>query len=324
MPNILTHALMANDVLQDFEAIKLKEIILKYPQVFSMATSGPDFLFYYKALPMQDAALGKPIYDLGNKVHSKNINAFYQNAINIIKSSEDNEILIAYLAGHLMHWSLDVKAHPFVFNRSGEIGGKTKYWHYRFESMIDTIMVQQIKGYRLDATRTYDCVQSKAEDRERLASFYREIVSRTHQEDVSTDIYAESMESMYTLAKWLFDPYTLKFPVIQAIENRMKLNWKYSSHMVIGDVDTKHDILNLKHKPWMHPVSGDVSDKSFLDLYHEAILLGQAVLYRLNDILHDDKQTTLDDLIRDRSYDTGMKDAGAMRFYASVYEYGNL
>jgi hypothetical protein len=132
------------------------------------------------------------------------------------------------------------------------------------------------------------------------------------------------MESMYTLAKWLFDPYTLKFPVIQGIENRMKLNWKYSSHMVIGDVDTKHDILNLKHKPWMHPVSGDVSDKSFLDLYHEAILLGQAVLYRLNDILYNDKQTTLDDLIRDRSYDTGMKDAGAMRFYASVYEYGNL
>ena len=56
MPYILTHALMANDVLQDLEAIKLEEIILKYPQVFSMATSGPDFLFYYKALPMQDAA----------------------------------------------------------------------------------------------------------------------------------------------------------------------------------------------------------------------------------------------------------------------------
>ena len=44
----------------------------------------------------------------------------------------------------------------------------------------------------------------------------------------------------------------------------------------------------------------------------------------MNDILYDDKQTTLDDLIRDRSYDTGMKDAGPMRFYASVYEYGNL
>lgn len=324
MPNILTHALMANDVLQDLKDIKLKEIILKYPQVFSMATSGPDFLFYYKALPMQDATLGKPIHDLGNKVHSKNINAFYQNAINIIKSTEDNELLIAFLAGHLMHWSLDVKAHPFVFNRSGEMGGKTKYWHYRFESMMDTMMVQQIKGYRLDATRTFDCVHSKAGDRERLAAFYRDIVSRTYHEDIMLDIYAESMESMYTLAKWLFDPYGFKFPVVQGIERMLDVDWKYSSHMVIGDVDTKHDVLNLKRKPWMHPVSGDVSDKSFLDLYNEAVLLGQAVLYRLNDIIVHDKQTSLDDLIRDRSYDTGMKDAGAMRFYASVYEHGNL
>lgn len=324
MPNILTHALMASDVLQDLDAIKIKEIILKYPQVFSMATSGPDFLFYYKVLPLQDTTLGKPIHDLGNKVHSKKINSFYQHAIDIIKSSDDNEILIAYIAGHLMHWSLDVKAHPFVFNRSGALSGKTQYWHYRFESMIDTIMVQQVKGYRLDATRTFDCVQSNAKNRERLALYYREIVSRTHGEDVATDVFAESMESMHTLAKWLFDPYTLKFPVVQSIENWMNLDWKYSSHMVIGKVDTKHDILNLKHNPWMHPVTGEVSDKSFLDLYNEAILLGQAVLYRLNDILYLDKQTTMDDLIRDRSYDTGMKDAGPMCFYASLYEYENL
>ena len=53
MPNIITHALCAHDVLEQISDLKLKQAILKYPRVFSMASSGPDFLFYYKALSFQ-------------------------------------------------------------------------------------------------------------------------------------------------------------------------------------------------------------------------------------------------------------------------------
>ena len=140
MPNIIAHALCANDVLQQLSDSKLKQSILKYPRVFSMASSGPDFLFYYKALPFQEAKDAKLVHEVGNVVHKKWINRFYQKAIELLKAETENkEVLTVFLAGHLMHWSLDHKAHPFVFNRSGEIGGDTKYWHYRFESMIDTM-----------------------------------------------------------------------------------------------------------------------------------------------------------------------------------------
>ncbi|MHB8096413.1 MAG: zinc dependent phospholipase C family protein, partial [Erysipelotrichaceae bacterium] len=103
MPNIITHALCANDVLQQLSDSKLKQLILKYPRVFSMASSGPDFLFYYKALPFQEAKDAKPVHEVGNVVHKKWINRFYQKAIELLKAETENkEILTVFLAGHLM------------------------------------------------------------------------------------------------------------------------------------------------------------------------------------------------------------------------------
>ena len=96
-------------------------------------------------------------------------------------------LLTVFLAGHLMHWSLDHKAHPFVFNRSGEIAGDTKYWHYRFESMIDTMMVKQIKGYKLSEVKSYEFVDSKPEHRKIIGDFFRKIVLSVYNLDFPTE-----------------------------------------------------------------------------------------------------------------------------------------
>lgn len=320
MPNIITHALCANDVLQQITDSKLKQLILKYPRVFSMASSGPDFLFYYKALPFQEAKDAKPVHEIGNVIHKKWINKFYQKAIELLKAETENkDILTVFLAGHLMHWSLDHKAHPFVFNRSGEIGGETKYWHYRFESMIDTMMVKQIKGYKLSEVKSYEFVDSTSEHRKIIGEFYRKIVLSVYNLDFTTEIYEECLDSMFKLSKLLFDPHTTKFPLVQVSEKAMGLFWKYSSHMVIGKIDSEHDVLNLNHSPWEHPCDNEVSTKSFVDLYNEAVLVGQAVLYRLNDILFEDKQLSLDNILNDLGYDTGKANEMELKFYRTIY-----
>lgn len=320
MPNIIAHALCANDVLQQLPNLEIKRVIQKYPRVFSMASSGPDFLFYYKALPFQDDKDAKPVHEIGNVIHRKWINRFYAKAVELIQNETTNkEVLIAFLAGHLMHWSLDHKAHPFVFNRSGEIAGDTKYWHYRFESMIDTMMVKQIKGYRLNETKSFEFVDSLPEHRKIIGEFYRKIVLSVYNLDFSTEIYEECFESMHKLSKMLFDPNTTLFPLIQVAEKAMGFEWKYSSHMVIGKIDTEHDVLNLKHSPWEHPCDNTVSTKSFVDLYDEAILVGQAVLYRLNDIVYENKKVNLDNILNDLGYDTGKANEMELKFYRSIY-----
>jgi len=214
--NLLVNGLCANDVLQQLPNLEIKRVIQKYPRVFSMATSGPDFLFYYKALPFQDDKDAKPVHEIGNIIHRKWINRFYAKAVELIQFETVNkEVLTAFLAGHLMHWSLDHKAHPFVFNRSGEIAGETKYWHYRFESMIDTMMVKQIKGYRLNETKSYEFVDSLPEHRKIISDFYRKIVLSVYNLDFSTEIYEECFESMHKLSKMLSHRNSQLFPLVQ-------------------------------------------------------------------------------------------------------------
>ena len=100
MPNIMTHALCAHDILQEFPHNYVHQCILKHMRVYSTASSGPDFLFYYKAYPFQDAQAASEVQRVGEKVHRESINAFYLEAIQYIKQTEDGnerEILVSFI-----------------------------------------------------------------------------------------------------------------------------------------------------------------------------------------------------------------------------------
>lgn len=324
MPNIMTHALCAQDALQTLKAPNLLRLIQMYPQVYSMAASGPDFLFYYRTFPWQDQSGCAEVYAVGNAVHSHHINAFYQKAVQLIQDEKDprsKDILTVFLAGHLAHWSLDTCAHPYVFFHTGEMKGETKYWHYRLESMIDTWMVQQIKGYQLKAMPSYRMVDSSPLVRSVIAPFYQAIVKAVYGDDLDLDVYLECLETMPKVAKLLFDPSNAKRVWIVGLEKAMKAPWKFSSHMIFGEVDTTHDILNLKHTPWNHPCDvNETSTESFLDLYEKAVLRAQACLYALEDILqHQAMPSTLNAILQDRNYDTGKANPPAMRSYRPLY-----
>jgi len=325
MPNIMTHALCAHDILQEFEDNDVYQSIQKNPSVYSTASSGPDFLFYYKAYPFQDADAAKQIHQIGEDVHKQNINDFYTKAVDLIKHEKNESkkcVLTSFIAGHLTHWALDSIAHPFVFHRSGEMKGKTQYWHYRFESMLDTIMVKQIKQLSLEKNPSNLMVTLKRLDIDVCAQLYCDIVNHVFKTHHSVDVFKQSFKDMALISKWLFDPHTRLFPWVQAIEKRLGVDWKYSSHMIIGDLDQKHDVLNLNHSTWSHPSDPlSLSNESFLDLYDRAILRGRTVLNAFNDVLFNDKPIDLMlEVLNNQSYDTGYSSAKPMHNYQSIYE----
>lgn len=325
MPNYITHALCANDILQELKHESLKIVIEKNPQVYAMGSSGPDFLFYYRTFPWLDQSQNKEVHNIGQVVHVEKVNEFYRNFVNYIleeKDQEVKEIEIAYLAGHLMHYALDTSAHPFVFFHSGEMKGASKYWHYRLESMIDTVMVKQVKKLDLAHIDAVGMVNSTLKVRKILSKIYRDVVNDVYGLDFDLSIYEECYETMPQVVKLLFDPHNLKFSWIQAGEKLAQQEWNFSSHMVIGKIDTEHDVLNLKKLPWNHPSDEqDVSNESFVELYQKAILRGLAILYALSDVLyHQGSKTKLLKVIGNLSYDTGKENAAKMQYYGSIYE----
>ena len=70
---------------------------------------------------------------------------------------------------------------------------------------------------------------------------------------------------------------------------------------------TKEIILNSNNNSWLNPVTGDVSNDSFLDLYNKAILDTAEAIYEVNKCIYDG--ASFDHLTRiftDLSYDTGV------------------
>ena len=76
MPNIITHAFLAQDAIESIDCPSLTSLIAKYPRVYALGSSGPDFLFYYRILPWEKADKLHDLKNVGNKVHSGRINDF--------------------------------------------------------------------------------------------------------------------------------------------------------------------------------------------------------------------------------------------------------
>jgi hypothetical protein len=324
MPNIATHGLLAQDVLDNAPFTRLAQLIERYPKAYFLGSNGPDLLFYYHSLPWQSKAGADRFNRMGNLVHSQKIDEFYRKAVEIIQAiphGETRQIMTVYLAGHLTHWSLDTVAHPYVFYKTGAIQGATKYWHFRLESMIDTLMVKQTKGYLLSKFDMPSLVKVDETTKEAVAQLYRPILSDVFGEEASEEELKECVTSIHTLASYLYDPYTIKFPLVQFGESLLGVKWKFSGHIVTGKMDLKRDVLNLNHATWKHPCDATkVSDESFIDLYQSAIRRATGVLCALNDVLF--KENIVDQLIGlldDRTYDTGMKNPPEMQHYDPIY-----
>lgn len=324
MPNIATHGLLAQDVLDNAPFQSLADIIAHYPKAYFLGSNGPDLLFYYHALPWQDQKSSARLVTIGNRMHAQKIDDFYRVAIKVVKATQDNRLknaMIAFLAGHLTHWSLDTIAHPYIFYKTGPITGATKCWHARFESNIDTLMVKQIKGFSLSKFNIPQLVDVDHLTRQAVSILYPAILKEIFDEDVSQSDIIECIASFYKIVKLLNDPFTLKFPLVQFGESLAGLRWSFSCHMVTGVCDNKHDILNLNHTRWTHPCDASkTSTESFIDLYAGAHERAVGVLCALNDVMFKDAMPDqLITMIGEKTYDTGMKNPPEMSNFDPVY-----
>ncbi|QIK70906.1 zinc dependent phospholipase C family protein [Erysipelothrix sp. HDW6C] len=322
IPNVITHGLMALDVYNKLEMSAVQKAIEKHPKAYLLGSNGPDILFYYKVLPWQDQKLNKHVAGYGNAVHETHINDFFREAVRFVgdmKDPERQDILISYLAGHFLHWSLDSLAHPFIFYRSGEIAGATKFWHYRYESMIDALMITYVKKRDMNSLKAIRFVDVSASERRVIASFYQMMLARVFHIDTEPEVIDEAIASFKKALGFLYDPHNVKTSAIKAYENKFLEPWALSSHIVNANIDAEYDVLNLKHDVWSNPTDiNDTSTLSFVDLYDYSIKLGLLLLDRFDDALLGDA-VNFDEILNDCQYDTGRPVGIKMKFYNSIY-----
>ena len=324
MPNVLTHYLHASEVKEGLEKKNsVLDCIELFPKEFSIGSSGPDFLFYYDVFPWQSAKKNKQYASYGGLVHREKINDFYQRAVELCIAEKDTskkKSMLSFLAGHLCHWALDSQAHPMIFYRTNGTTKETRYWHYRYESMIDTYMAEYkgkspLKNYPTAKIIQYDKKTVKA-----ISSIYSPVLKELWDVDLEESAVEKSLHDFKAACRILFNPSNYFFYFIQILETIVGLKWIFSSHMIIGKKDLKHDILNENHHKWNNPSDlSIVSHDSFLDLYDRAVQLATQAITLLEEALQTKDTSKLVAFLNNRSYETGLPTYKKMQYYNSIY-----
>ena len=322
MPNVITHGLLARQVLNLLPDSVVKDAIVKYPQAYLFGSNGPDFLFYYNVWPWLDQKENHRVGEFGEMMHRSKINEFTDAMVNkaMELSGQAKSIFTSFIAGYLTHWSLDTVAHPFVFYRSGKIAGKTKYWHFRFESMLDSLMVKEVFKDDLAKYPTKDFMRLSSLEKKVIASNVSETFNSVYMEAMKVDEAIKCMNHAYGVLHVLFDPHTRWFHWVQKFEKKKGIFWKFSSHMVIGELDETFDVLNKKHSIWRNPTDPQSEHtESFMELFEVAIERAVTVIGRFDEILNK-KAVSMANVIQERQFNTGTNDGKKMIVFDSIYE----
>lgn len=323
MPNIITHKIFAEEVLKNIKKTDIRNIIEEHLQIYYIGSNGPDFLFFYNAKPWEALKNHEPNI-IGSELHKKGINAFYQSASKSIQKEgcrSVKENMMAYVFGHLCHWALDMMTHPYIFYKTGDCKGLSASHHHRFESMMDTLMLEEfhnvnIKEYPFYEICTYDEEMLKA-----IARVYVPAVKAALDKELKVYDIRVSLNEWKDIQKILYDPHNVKSSFLKTAEKVIRKPWLISGNIVPKHKDETYDILNKEHFPWYHPCDGNRSEESFLELFQKAIEIATQLIENMYGSAEygADIEKILT-ILQDRAYDTGMKEGAEMHYFSIIYE----
>lgn len=319
MPDILTHLVCAHETLSHLSD-DIRDILKCNKNVYNLGAQGPDLFFYYKPQPWLDS---KNMGDWGTMIHTNRINDFFINAANRIRQSiltdpigffkspkKDTALHIefSYLSGFLSHYALDTIGHPFIFYFSGVNAG---YNHKYFECVLDTLISDIYNGKSIHVHKTGKAVALSKYENQIVASFLSKNIRETFNENIEAKEISRCIKDMEKTSKALYDPTQLKRTPFKWIDGLAKANGKLITARFPARYNPRIDYLNIKKKIWVHPCDDNIIYKaSFLELLSKSIDYSYLLIKNLSFyLIHTASRETLERLIGNKMYDTGLVDA---------------
>ena len=145
MPGFTTHYIMGMKAYNDMGYQPLKHIIAKYRWLYQLGLQGPDIFFYNIPILRH-----RDYRNVGAYMHEHHVNDFfrcYLTHLGDLKSRQQREQGISYLAGFLCHYVGDSICHPYVYGRIGyDISNPSTHHHGQHASLekdIDALLLQK-------------------------------------------------------------------------------------------------------------------------------------------------------------------------------------
>jgi len=260
MAGFLTHYLHGQGVLAQLPHEITSIVKGNRERIFNLGAQGPDIFFYYAP-----GFLWARTKNIGSEIHRTKFNQFFLQMARLlknIKNREQQEILFAYLAGLLTHYSMDTHAHPFVNaftlgaeNALNTNGSKTTNLqktadHRHYETALDVLMLLRLTGQKPAAYRQWELIQAPSKHKQIAAAAFSAAATKIYERDIMPrDVYY-AMGHMAQLTRLLHSPKGRRKSFTAFLEDATIKARILSSMVHMQEVNDGRDYLNLSRDFW--------------------------------------------------------------------------
>lgn len=322
MPGFTTHYIFGMKAYNDMPFTPLKHTIAKYRWLYQLGLQGPDMFFYNIPILRH-----RDYRNVGSYMHEHKVNAFFEcclRRIGTIRSRQQQEEAISYLAGFINHYIADSICHPYVYGRIGyPVDTPTSMhhgMHAHLENELDAILLWKYKKKKPSEFNQTATICLNGQEIQFISHFLASCINETYYPityrnnfQVTPAMVHRSIWALRFGCRTLSDKTGKKKFGIAQVESIFVNHPVASAKMVTDSVTDYRSSCNLNHEAWSNPWDPTrVSTASFVDLFHETLDKCSRVYELLNSAVTDNVPLDKQDLspllteLGNESYHSGL------------------
>jgi hypothetical protein len=292
VPGFLTHYLAGQSGLE-----KLGDVDPAYEKLFNLGTQGPDIFFYYAPGFVKERCRG-----VGSMIHHADFRKFFMEMARWTKQPA----VFAYLTGFLVHYTVDVAAHPFV-NACTENEGITDMQksaaHRHFETVTDVLMLERLRGQQPSEIAQSKLIAAPKEQKQAAAVVFAQAVQKVYARGLKPQDVYHAMGYMTAITRMLESSAGRRKRAVAFFEDKLAGARIFSSMVHMQRVEETRDYLNLGRETWKEGRS-----ESFPQLFEKAVAQAVRLITALDEYRRGEMpRRQLAQLIGNYSLSTGEK-----------------
>ena len=240
---------------------------------------------------------------------------------------ENNNDVLTFLYGYIMHYALDTKVHPYVIHKAGIFNKKKKDTykynskHSDIESYIDAYMINYHENIKPNKFKIHKFCFNNNKISKDLSTVIDYTFDKTYGFKKLSTYYKQGLFFMKHSYHFLrYDPHEIKNKLYRFIDKLHPRSIKDFYPITYSYKLNKNDYyLNLCNNKWCHPrYNNEIYTESFIDLYNNAVDNAVYMINKVNEVLFENKDIKiLNDIFLNLSLTSGKEcnDKGKNRYF---------
>ena len=261
---------------------------LQYYDEYSIFAQGHDFLIYYDFYKIFNTKRLETNLWYSDKLQEFYFPEFVYSYIKYAQESDitRNEQVRLFLYGYISHHILDAYTHPLIIYYSGDHirnPHNATWQHGIMENLIDIYFMKTIEDKN---PGNYQVHKDFSVNKKDLSPELKVVLNVSLQEiyrfQSGGEVFCKAMAQVKPFMRiFKYDPTGIKRVMFDKLDPMLKGTSSFSYNRNTSEVQR---LLNVHHEVWQNPMSGITSDKSFMELYGDALHITADIVNRLDSV----------------------------------------